>query len=61
MASLALQASEPAVTHPMCPFCAVAMWLKKIEYHDSGDRRLARHHYKCIACDVLAIIPPLDD
>jgi hypothetical protein len=37
------------------------MWLVKIERHESGDRRLARHHYECMACDALAIIPSLDD
>jgi hypothetical protein len=61
MASLALQNVEPTATSPRCPVCAVAMWLTTIERHESGDRRLARHHYECMACDALAIIPSLDD
>jgi len=61
MAYLALQNVEPIATHPRCPVCTVAMWLTRIERHVSGDRKLARHHYECMACDAEAIIPSLDD
>jgi hypothetical protein len=61
MASLALQKVKPIGIHPRCPVCAVAMWLTKIERHASGERRRARHHYECMACDAEAILPPLDD
>jgi transposase-like protein len=61
MSNLAVQKYESASVHPRCPACAVAMWLVKIERHVSGDRQLARHHYECMACDALAILPPLQD
>ena len=61
MASLALQNFEPIATHPRCPVCAVAMWLTRIEHHVSGERRLERHHYECMACDAEAILPPFED
>jgi hypothetical protein len=38
MASLALQNVEPIAPSPRCPLCAVAMWLVKIERHESGDQ-----------------------
>jgi hypothetical protein len=61
MASLALQNVETTANHPTCPVCAVTMWLTKIVKHSSGDPRLSREHYECMACDAEAILPPMDD
>jgi hypothetical protein len=62
MGSVAPQNAETvSAIHPRCPVCAVAMWLKKIEHRASGDGRLARHHYECMACDAEAILPAMDD
>jgi hypothetical protein len=62
MANVALQQAETvSAIHPRCQVCAVAMWLTKIVKHVSGDPRLTRQHYECMACDAEAILPPLDD
>jgi len=61
MANLALQQTEPMAAHPRCPVCAIPMWLTKIVKHVSGRASLARHHYECMACDAVAILPPMDD
>jgi DNA-directed RNA polymerase subunit M/transcription elongation factor TFIIS len=62
MASVALQQAETvSATRPRCPVCAVAMWLTRIVKHSSGDPRLTRHHYECMACKAEAILPPLED
>jgi hypothetical protein len=62
MANVALQKAEAvSANHPRCPVCAVAMWLVKIEKHYSCDASRERHHFKCMACDAEAILPPMDD
>ena len=37
------------------------MWCMKIEASPSGDVFQDRQHFKCMACDAEAIIPPLSD
>lgn len=62
MASVALQIAEAVLApHPRCPVCAVAMWLTRIVKHASGDPRLTREHYECMACDAVAILPPMGE
>ena len=48
-------------THPKCQICGVPMWLVRSIKHVSGDPQLTRNQYECQACDVVAILPPLND
>ena len=52
---------KPFSTHPMCPVCAVPLWLVKIMHHVSGDPKLTRKQFECKVCDAVAILPPMDD
>jgi hypothetical protein len=47
--------------HPICPNCAVPMWMVKIEYYVAGSSEPARHVFECKVCDTKAVVPPLMD
>jgi transposase-like protein len=51
---------QAAFKHPRCPVCAVPMWFMKVEHDTSGNALHDRQHFKCMACDAVAVIPPLD-
>lgn len=54
-------AEQTSIVRPRCPDCLVPMQLMKIVRHKSGNPRLSLEHFECMACDAVAILPPLYD
>jgi RNase P subunit RPR2 len=51
--------SDLLVKRPLCPSCAVEMWLVRLESVTSRSEATQLYRFKCGACDGQAVIPQL--
>jgi hypothetical protein len=60
MPSIDDQSPHYELLRPTCPSCGVPMWCIQIERLPLQNKLAERLHFKCMACEAEAIIPPLN-